>query len=245
MTPQRQSIHPVDENSTLPLTFCPSAPAYTTCPTMDHPSIGSKLIKHIPKSARSACGRRLKESLDDVSGDSDDTGKWMVLLSFSKHYLQPPCRGGKRHNLTAIIRDPLNRNECDEEEPETLVRRKQRNADEASVMAAAVSSNVEDGNIKAAIRILTSDDKPAPNSAETLPNLQDKHPRTAAYNHLPPDDNLLKPLQVTEANIIQTIRSFTWIRQAGGRMGCAHTHTGSRDMQRNRHGRALINHSHH
>ena len=76
-------------------------------------------------------------------------------------------------------------------------------------MAAVVSSKIEDGNIKAAIRrILTSEDKPAPNSAETQLNLQDKHPRPVAYNHLTSDDNLHKPLQVTEADILQVIRSF-------------------------------------
>ena len=124
-------------------------------------------------------------------------------MSFGKRYLEPPRRGGKRHNLTVIIR--LNKDECDEDAPEPIVCRKQRNADEASVMVAAVSK-IEDGNIKAAIRILTSEDKP--NSAETLLNLQDKHPRSAAYNRLPPNDNLHKPLQVTEADILQAIRSF-------------------------------------
>ena len=39
-------------------------------------------------------------------------------------------------------------------------------------------------------------------------NLHDKHPRPAAYNHLPRDDNLHKPVQVTEADILQAIRSF-------------------------------------
>ena len=68
------------------------------------------------------------------------------------------------------------------------LRRNQRLADEASVMAATVSSKIDDGNTKAAIRILTWDDKPAPNSAETLLNLRDEHPRPAAYNHLPSDD---------------------------------------------------------
>ena len=61
---------------------------------------------------------------------------------------------------------------------------------------------------KAAIKILTSETKPASNSAETLLNLQNKHPRPAAYKHLPPHYNLHKPLQVTEANILQAIRSF-------------------------------------
>ena len=62
--------------------------------------------------------------------------------------------------------------------------------------------------IKAAIWILTSDDKPAPNSAETLSNLQDKHPQPAAYTHIRPDDNQHKPLQVTKADIFQAIRCF-------------------------------------
>ena len=159
-TPQPPPTRPVDDNSNRPSTFSLSAPAYATSPIMDHRSIGSKLIKHIPKSARSACCCRLKEKLNDVASDPNDEAKWMALLSFGNRYLQPPRRGGKRHNLTAIIRNRLNRDECDEDAPEPLVRRKQCSSNEASVMAAAVSSKIEDGNIKAAIRILTSAHNP-------------------------------------------------------------------------------------
>ena len=49
---------------------------------------------------------------------ADDKEKWMALLSFGKRYLQPPCRAEKRHNMTAIIRNRLNRNE---DAPEPLV----------------------------------------------------------------------------------------------------------------------------
>ena len=118
--------------------------------------------------------------MNDVTSEPDDKAKWMALLSFGKRYLEPPRRGEKRHNLTAIIRNRLNGDECEEDASEPLVRSKKCNADEASVIAAAVSSKIEDGNIKAAIRIPTSEDKDAPNSAETLLNLQDKHPRPAA-----------------------------------------------------------------
>ena len=111
--------------------------------------------------------------------------------------------------LDAIIRNQLNRDECDEDTPELLVRRKQQNADQGSIMAAVGASKIEDSKMKAAIRILTSDDKPAPNLVETLLNLQDNHPRTAAYNHLRLDNNQHKPLHVTEADILQAIRSFT------------------------------------
>ena len=85
---------------------------------------------------------RLKETLDDVTRDPDDKEEWRTtVLSFGKRYLQPPRRGRKRHNLTAIIRNRLNRDECEEDAPEPLVRRKQRNADDATVMVAAASSN--------------------------------------------------------------------------------------------------------
>ena len=190
--PQPQPIHPVDDNSTQSSTFSQFAPAYATLPTMNHLSIGSKLIKHIPKLP----SRHVLPAVTDLRrhwmmspATHDDKAKWMALLSFGKRYLEPPRRGGKRHNLTAIIRNWLNRDECDEDTPELIIRRKQRNADKVSVVAAAVSSKIEDGNIKVAIRILTSDDKPAPNSADSLLNLQNKHPRPAAYNHLQPDDN--------------------------------------------------------
>ena len=142
----------------------------------------------------------------------------MALLSFSKRFLQPPRRGGIRHNLTAIIRNRLN---SDENALEPFVRRKQRNADEASVMVAAVSSKIEDRNIKTAIRILTSDDKsaqtrrkPCQTSRTNTRNL----PRTPICGRTTTNTNLYKSRKLTSFRQSDPSRRV----HRAVRMGCAH-----------------------
>jgi len=46
-------------------------------------------------------------------------------------------------------------------------------------LAKAISSKLEDGNVKAAVRLLCSDDAPAQPSPESLAQLQAKHPAAA------------------------------------------------------------------
>ena len=66
---------------------------------------------------------------------------------------------------------------------------------------------MEDGNVRAAVRLLCSDDEPAPASAATLTKLQHKHPKV-------PLDRLTCPvmlstsLSVDEAEVLQAVRSF-------------------------------------
>ena len=50
----------------------------------------SKLIKHIPKSARSACCRRLSKLLNEITANTDDKSTLMALLNFRANYLLPP-----------------------------------------------------------------------------------------------------------------------------------------------------------
>ena len=74
-----------------------------------------------------------------------------------------PLRGGKRHSLTFIIKkrtiEPF---KAYNETVSQSYRAKKQDA--ATVLAKAVSAKIEDGNLKAAIRIMCSEDKPAPNS---------------------------------------------------------------------------------
>ena len=77
------------------------------------------------------------------------------------------------------------------------------------MLAVAVTSKIKGWNIKAAVRILKSDEKPAADTFETLVSLQDKHPHPeVTYNHLPPDNVIHNALQVHENDILRAIRSF-------------------------------------
>ena len=50
----------------------------------------------------------------------------------------------------------------------------------AAALAATVSAKIEDGNIRAAVRLICSEDKPAPNTDATFMKLQEKHPAASA-----------------------------------------------------------------
>ena len=165
----------------------------STTPPFDHPLISSKLIKHISKSARPACCRRLSELINDVTANTDDKSAWTALLSFGTNYLLISKCGGKRHNMTTVIKKRFEKGaEHDDVNSTSPILRK---LDDDGLLVSAVTSKIEYGNIKAAVRILVSDDKPAADTLETLASLQDKHPHPGvAYNHLPPDNVIHKAL---------------------------------------------------
>ena len=66
---------------------------------------------------------------------------------------------------------------------------------------------MEDGNIRAAVRILFSDDQIAEHSADTLQKLQSKHPPAPADRE-PCENKLPTSIDVTEGDVGQAIRSF-------------------------------------
>ena len=83
-----------------------------------------------------------------------------------------------------------------------------RKRDPAAQLAAAIMAKVEDGNIKAAIRILTSEEKPAADTDATFAKLQERHPAAPANRSPPPDPKDMTAIQMTEAEVQKIIRSF-------------------------------------
>ena len=95
-------------------TLCRLPPKAAAPTSFDHLSISARLIKHIPKSARPACSRLLKEILH-VTSNPDDKEKWLALLNFCKSYLFPPNCRGKLHNLTDINKNQPNNEDRDDD----------------------------------------------------------------------------------------------------------------------------------
>ena len=99
------------------------------------------------------------------------------LLNFSNITLLAPPRGGKKHNLTTIIKSRLvtdNYNTAIEKICKTQVKNGQAS------LAATVKAKIEDRNIKAALRLLSSADKPAEDNDTTISVLKAKHPQATS-----------------------------------------------------------------
>ena len=77
-------------------------------------------------------------------------------------------------------------------------------------LASALTAKIEDGNIKAAVRMLCSDDRPAENSIETLEKLKSKHPPSTldAERLQSPEKLGCAPLQISESDVRAAISSF-------------------------------------
>ena len=83
-----------------------------------------------------------------------------------------------------------------------------RGLGQGQTMAAAVSAKLEEGNIRAAARILCSDDKPVPINETTLEELKLKHPCPPGDRPPIPEPPVTTPYQVSEAEVLTCIRSF-------------------------------------
>jgi hypothetical protein len=99
-------------------------------------------------------------------------------------------------------------------------------------------SKIEDGNIKAAIRIISSDDCPADSNAQTLQALRKLHPPASLDRQHFPDPIKLSAVQFTDYDVTAAIRAFP-AGSAGGPDGIRPQHL--RDLTSNKvNGQVLV-----
>ena len=82
------------------------------------------------------------------------------------------------------------------------------NKSASSHLAQAVSAKLEDGNLRAAIRNICSDNSPAQPTGDALQKLQEKHPPASGGLDDLPDINPDSALLVTETEVCQAVPSF-------------------------------------
>ena len=197
-----------------------NSPADTSS-SFSHPSLDGPLVKHIPKSARHACSVALSTILKRISRSSIDLSAWSDLLNFGNTILRKPARGGKRQNLTSLIKKRLEG--TSDSLTHVIDKIRSSNRSDSAFLSAAVTAKVEDGNIKAAIRLLCSEDKPAPDTTDTLAKLAEKHPQSSTDINLLPDPKSTSSIQVTEENVLKAMKSFP-AGSAGGPDGIRPQH---------------------
>jgi hypothetical protein len=133
----------------------------TPLPKFDHPLLPGNVIKYIPRPARPDCAAQLTTAINNVIADPNSESAWSCLLHFGKAILLVPHRAGRRHNLSNILK-----RRSVKDVPELPRINMQSNfrphQDDTSQLAASVRGKLEEGNFKAAVRIICSEEKPTP-----------------------------------------------------------------------------------
>jgi hypothetical protein len=171
----------------------------------------SHLIKHIPHSARHSCCSHFSTVIRSVINSPDNLESWRNLLESAGKLLSIPPRTGKRHNLANLIKARISAfpDICTQDSKSRVKSSSHRaRKDTDSRLAAAVSAKIEDGNLKSAIRLLCSDDKPAIPSAETAAKLTEKHPSAPADRRSPPVASSSQCLQASDEDVSKALKSF-------------------------------------
>ena len=170
------------------------------------------VIKHIPKSARAACAGHLAGLLRLTVAHPELASNWLALLNWSGFILCAPKRGGKRNNLTSCIKKRVSSYSTNTatQKPDVESLPPKRKSGPATVqIAQAVTAKLEEGNMKAAIRLLVSDDTPALPSADGLAKLKAKHPPASLVASSLPTPGSDGLLSVDEADVRRALMSFS------------------------------------
>jgi len=179
-------------------------------PIVDHPNLSGNIIKHIPRSARPHCATQLTAVIKKIAAQPDDTTAWSRLLNYGKQLLLVPPRAGRKHNVANILKkrtvDTFSTSTTAAHQPSRPPAT--ASVDDRQALSAAVRSKLEDGNIRAAVRIICSEEKPAANNDATLKALRERHPPAAVDFAAVPDPSAFSAMSVTEREVSRAIRSF-------------------------------------
>jgi len=185
------------------------------------------VLPRIPKGARQRAASEFEQRLRAVVATPDNLTTWSNLFGFAT-LLGQPERGGSGRNLTSQVIKQLNGRSnylpIPQERsaiPKSTAARKQAMSDDERA-AKRASSKLQDGDIRGAVRCITSSDKLAPLTDDNYAILKAKHPPA------PPDRRILpgltsRPLIVTGEDIRRAIRSFA-PGSAGGKDGLKPQH---------------------
>lgn len=169
------------------------------------------ILSRVPKGARSEAARTLSFLINNAC-ESDFPTEWRKLFRFSYFCLSKPKRGGKhrpslasvvKNNIQKFLSDPL----------ATIIPAEgasSRLPDADDNRAKLVGKKIANGDIKGAIRVLSSNDTILPQSPNTLATLQSKHPSRHPDSQMPepPDATSVSALQLNMDQIRKAILSF-------------------------------------
>jgi len=187
------------------------------------------LVKHIPKFARSSCASHLASLLRKVVSNPDTVSNWIKLFNWGSTVLHPSKRDRRRHSLSKTIKQQISlyaAGHADSDLANTSQSAKQHRRS-TTMLCQAISAKLEDGNVRAAIRILMSEDSPTVPSAESLQALRQKHPPASSSLSNLPSAQSVQCMSVDEDEVRLAVLSFP-PGSAGGSDGLRHSFSNHR-----------------
>ena len=122
--------------------------------------------------------------------------------------LLAPPRSGRKANITNVLKKRTMESTSTSAAHQLQRPHTTTCPDDGVALADAVRSKLEDGNIRAAVRIICSDEKPAGINDATLHALHQRHPPAAANRTAVPDPAAYDAVLVTKQDVCATVRSF-------------------------------------
>ena len=170
------------------------------------------ILNRVPKGARNQAAAALSTSIRSAC-DSISTIDWQKLFRFSSICLRKPKRGGKRRpSLTSSVLSNINNYLTDPLAPLEPSNKGTRHTSEGEdARAKLAGKKIANGDIKGAIRVLSSNDSILPFDESTLSTLKAKHPSRHSDSKMPDcpsTESVANALQLTEEQVRRAIMSF-------------------------------------
>ena len=171
-----------------------------------------RVLDRVPKGARNQAAAALSVSIRSAC-DSSSTKDWQKLFRFSSICLRKPKRGGKRRpSLTSSVLTNINSYVCDPLTPLIPSDRGTSHTSEGEdARTKLAGKKIANGDIRGAIRVLSSNDSILPYDESTFSVLKTKHPSRHPESHMPDwpsDDSGANALQLTEEQVRRAVMSF-------------------------------------
>ena len=159
------------------------------------------IVRRIPKGSR---GAKLSTLLEEVVSQNS-VASWQRLLEFLSRCLGAPTCGGHSRSLVSFqIEDESDLQGC----PPSSLRRSPRTTSDA--LHHLISLKLEEGDIRAAIRLACSEDSIAPSTEETYSALVAIHPQSHPHSSYLPAPSVSDYSSISRAPglVAQAILSF-------------------------------------
>jgi len=186
------------------------------------------VLPRIPKGARGVAAQELVNRLDAVIRSPNEVAVWHLLFGFSASFIQPARVGsGRGRNLTSAILKQVRSyassgssgnqqpaNAAPSDRPSSFSEEEQR--------AKRASFKLQEGDVRGAARVLSSQESLAPRNKATEDILRTIHPAQPADRRVTPQ-LLGSPIIATVSHIKDAVRGFT-PGSAGGKDGLKPQH---------------------